>query len=166
MNEIEDYIDYLTRNRGLAANTARGYRTDLMQFARFLDEYAPGTTPPAADYLAIRHFLGYLAERGVSRRSLARKTSAIKGFYRYLAARGAISGDPAAAVATPRFEAGLPKFLSEEDAGAILERAKEIAKMKAALMYPKEQAEKSAASPNVGINQVEKEKSFFQQGIM
>jgi site-specific recombinase XerD len=123
MGEIEQFIDYLLRNRGLSVNTAAAYRTDLTQFVLFLEEYSPGTTVLTVDYLAIRHFLGFLAERGVSRRSLARKTSAMKQFYKYLAAEGFIDEDPTAALMTPRFEKKLPRFLMEDEAAEILKEA-------------------------------------------
>lgn len=123
MDEIESYIGFLKGNRGLSANTVRAYRTDIRQYVRFLDDYAPGTGVSDADYLTIRHFLGYLSELGISRRSLARKVSALKQFYRYLAAEGIIRNNPTAAVTTPRFEKKLPRFLDEEEVALILEKA-------------------------------------------
>jgi site-specific recombinase XerD len=123
MDEIDAYINYLIGNRGLSANTARAYRTDLSQLVRFLEDYSPGTTVVTADFLAVRHFIGFLAEKGLSRRSLARKVSALKQFYKYLSAEGIVTEDPAAAVPTPRFGKKLPTFLTEEEAGEILERA-------------------------------------------
>lgn len=123
MEEVEKFKEYLVRNRGLSSNTVLAYRTDLTRFVRFLEEYSPGTTVLTADYLAIRHYLGYLAERSVSRRSLARKTSALKQFYKYLAAEGFIDGDPTAVLMTPRFEKKLPRFLTEDEAAEILSEA-------------------------------------------
>jgi site-specific recombinase XerD len=123
MDEIESFIGFIKGNRGLSANTVRAYRTDIRQYARFLDDYAPGTGVLDADYLTVRHFLGYLSELGVSRRSLARKVSALKQFYRYLAAEGIVRDNPTAAITTPRFEKKLPRFLNEEEAALILEKA-------------------------------------------
>ncbi|UCE26076.1 MAG: tyrosine recombinase [Candidatus Coatesbacteria bacterium] len=146
MGEIEQFIDYLLRNRGLSANTAAAYRTDLTQFASFLEEYAPGATVLTADYLAVRHFLGYLTERGISRRSLARKTSAVKQFYKYLAAEGLVSDDPTAALATPRFEKKLPRFLTEDEAGEILKEAVSRASNPDLSRYKNERARERAAA--------------------
>jgi site-specific recombinase XerD len=123
MDEIESFIGFLKGNRGLSANTIRAYRTDVRQYARFLVDYAPGTGVLDADYLTVRHFLGYLSELGVSRRSLARKVSALKQFYRYLAAEGIVRDNPTAAITTPRFEKKLPRFLGEEESALILEKA-------------------------------------------
>jgi len=146
MEEVEKYIDYIIRNRGLSVNTAAAYRNDLTGFVRFLEGYSPGATVLSTDYLTLRHFLGYLAERGISRRSLARKSSALKQFFKYLAAEGIIDGAPTAALATPRFEKKLPRFLTEDEAAEILREAVSRAANPDLSRYKNERAKERAAA--------------------
>lgn len=124
---IEQFLEYLARVRNLSPNTVRAYGVDLAQLRSFYDEYAPGASAVEADYLALRHFVGYLAESGISKRTVARKVSALKTFYKYLMIQGVIASNPTASLSSPRFEGSLPKFVSREKADAILKAAEERA---------------------------------------
>ncbi|MCP4231662.1 MAG: tyrosine-type recombinase/integrase [bacterium] len=124
---IEEFLVYLTQVRNLSPNTVRAYSVDLAQLREFYDEYAPGASLADADYLALRHFLGYLAESGVSKRAVARKVSAVKAFYKYLMIQGIIRSNSTASLSSPRFEGKLPDFVSREKAEEILKTAEERA---------------------------------------
>ena len=59
----------------------------------------------------MRGFLGHLTKRGLSRRSMARTLSAVRGFYRFLALNEVVSANPARAVGAPKLEKHLPGYL-------------------------------------------------------
>ncbi len=126
-NHIEEFLEYLSRVRNLSPNTVRAYAVDLGQLQEFYNEYAPGDLVAEADYLSLRHFLGYLMESGMSKRAVARKVSAVKAFYKYLMIQGVIAQNPTASLSSPRFESSLPKFVSRDKAEAILKTAQERA---------------------------------------
>lgn len=112
--EIDSFLTYLEKARNLSSNTVRSYRLDLDQFSDFLrdhyesEEFPVGEVDPAA----MRSFLGYLSRKGCGRRTLARKLSTVRTFYDFLQREGAVSGNPARAVSSPRQEKLLPEFLN------------------------------------------------------
>jgi integrase/recombinase XerC len=112
--QVEKFLDHLSR-RGLSPHTLKAYRSDLGQFAS-LQGVVDVRNAHAS---AIRAFLAQAMARGVSRRSLARKLSALKAFFKYLVACGELGSNPAETLRTPRFGRNLPAFLD-------LTRAKEM----------------------------------------
>ena len=124
-DQLADFLDHLRLNENASAHTARAYESDLSQFITFV---AAHLGRRRSDLLAsdfnqahIRAFLGDLHKRGNSRSSAARKLAAIRTFGRYMRRDGAIDGDPAALVGTPRREQRLPAHLAEAEMSRLLE---------------------------------------------
>jgi integrase/recombinase XerC len=122
---LEEFLDHLRLNENASAHTVRAYESDLSQFLVFLARHLGmrRSALAAADFehLHIRAFLGDLHKRGNSRASAARKLAAIRTFGRYLRREGAIEGDPAALVGTPKREQRLPAHLGEAEMSRLLE---------------------------------------------
>ena len=124
-DQLADFLDHLRLNENASPHTVRAYESDLSQFVTFV---AAHLGRRRSDVLAsdfnqahIRAFLGDLHKRGNSRSSAARKLAAIRTFGRYLRRDGAIEGDPAALVGTPRREQRLPAHLAEAEMSRLLE---------------------------------------------
>lgn len=118
---IETFLEMLSAERGAAANTLAAYRRDLEEAADFLGRR--GGTLARAEAADVRAFVEHLAATGMSPATQARRLSALRQFYRFLFAEGARGDDPTATVDGPRKARALPKILSENGAGALLERA-------------------------------------------
>ena len=71
--------------------------------------------------LEIRRFVAHLSGTSVSRRTVARRLSCLRSFFRYLCREGTLEHNPAAAVPTPRLERRLPSFLDERQVVRLLE---------------------------------------------
>jgi integrase/recombinase XerC len=109
-----DFLVHLRDERQCSPHTVAGYALDLRQFAEFLDEYYGGPwTWAGVDRLAFRAFVGRAQERGWSRRTIARKLSAVRSFYRFLQREGRAAANPGRAVRTPREGRRLPAVLSQ-----------------------------------------------------
>ena len=109
---IDQFRDYLQVSRRLSPHTLKSYSEDLLQFVNFLtDDRFSCTGWEAVDHRLIRGFLGHLQEAGLARRSIARKLSALRTFYRYLRRRGAIDRDPTVGVVGPKQDHRLPSHL-------------------------------------------------------
>jgi integrase/recombinase XerC len=123
--QLADFLDHLRLNENASAHTVRAYESDLTQFITFvaaqLNRRRPDLQPSDFNHLHIRAFLGDLHKRGNSRSSAARKLAAIRTFGRYLRREGAIQGDPAALVGTPKREQRLPAHLAEAEMSRLLE---------------------------------------------
>ncbi len=124
-DQLSDFLDHLRLNENASAHTVRAYESDLSQFITFvaaqLNRRRPDLQATDFNHLHIRAFLGDLHKRGNSRSSAARKLAAIRTFGRYLRREGAIDGDPAALVGTPKREERLPAHLAEGEMSRLLE---------------------------------------------
>ena len=124
-DQLTDFLDHLRLNENASAHTVRAYESDLSQFVAFvaahLDRRRSDLLATDFNHLHIRAFLGDLHKRGNSRSSAARKLAAIRTFGRYLRREGAIEGDPAALVGTPKREQRLPAHLAEAEMSRLLE---------------------------------------------
>jgi integrase/recombinase XerC len=113
---IDSFLRHLDR-RGLSPNTIKAYRRDLEQFSQI----SGITNPREVTVVAIRAFLADLLSRGVSKRSLARKLSTLRAFFKYLVDSGELESSPADSLRTPRFDRRLPGFLDVTQAKQMVE---------------------------------------------
>jgi integrase/recombinase XerC len=111
---LHDYLRGVEHGRQLSPNTVAAYRRDLHDLAAFLDRHHDGEswTWARVDRLAIRAWLAELSRRGLARRSIARKLSAARSFFRFLHREDLIDLNPARAVRAPKLEKTLPGWLS------------------------------------------------------
>ena len=125
---IDDYLAYLTVERGLSPATIRAYRGDLRDFAAARGsgrEWADG--PEAARrYLAARTRRGRPQDPGLAPTSLRRRAASIRGFYRFAFGEGVIGVDVAAHLDLPRQPRLLPETLTIAEVEALLEAAPDL----------------------------------------
>jgi site-specific recombinase XerD len=117
---IDDYLARLQNERGLSPHTIAAYRGDLCQFTEFcarqgIDDAA------AVPRRVIRRFMANLTTRGYARRSVARKTSAVRAFYADAARRGLVAASPAEGIRQPKRPRTLPKAIPARTLGAMLD---------------------------------------------
>jgi len=119
LRELPLFLDHLSVEKGLAENSLAAYRRDLAAFGRYLD----GEGIPTADVgkEELLRWFGLKRSGGASPRSIARATSALRGFFRFLAAEKRIPADPTAGLENPRRWTTLPKLLSAADVTRLLE---------------------------------------------
>lgn len=117
---VAGYLERLTAERGLSAHTVAAYRRDLSQFLDFCDRRGHRSLGEV-DRLTVRRFLAHLATRGYSRRSAARKASAVRAFFTDAARRGTVAQNPAVGVASPKRPQHLPRVSSVTTLGALLD---------------------------------------------
>jgi integrase/recombinase XerC len=98
----------------MSPETLRAYEGDLRIFSEFCSR-AGVNRPEQVDHRLLRRYLSYLQTRGYSRSTVARRSSAVKGFFRFLKQRGLINTDPAAAMSPPRRDRRLPRVLRVEE---------------------------------------------------
>src|SRR5437588_923811 len=114
------FLDYLKVEKGLAALTVSAYSTDIGQFAGFLQKRK--RTLRSARRNDVRDFLQELFANQLDGRSVGRKLSALRHFYRYLLLDSLISHDPTLNIDSPKQWKVLPKSLAREEMDAMLEK--------------------------------------------
>jgi integrase/recombinase XerD len=111
------FLEHLLLECGLSSNTIAAYRRDLIQFAFFLRDSKRDELKATEPDI-----LGFLAANPVlSTRTLARRLSSIRSYYRFLVRESLVSVDPCAQISAPRLGRALPKVLSEEDVDSLLD---------------------------------------------
>jgi integrase/recombinase XerD len=115
---IEDYIDHLRVERGLAENSIVAYGHDLSRLAAF----AGGRRKHVLDLQQrdLTDFIARLREGGLSARSAARAVHAVRGLYRFAVREGRIDADPMENLKAPRSFAALPRYLTSPQVDALL----------------------------------------------
>ena len=120
---VEQFIQYLRYERNYSSHTVLAYRKDLDQFSLFLtDEYGVDDLS-RADADMIRFWLLRLMEEGLSARSVNRKLSSLKSFWRYLLAKGLAKENPCRKLLSPKVHKSLPSFLKKEEMESLLDDA-------------------------------------------
>ncbi len=109
-SSIGQFTVYLQVEKGLSANTAAGYVTDVRHLVGYLS--AVGITPDAATPEHIEQFVCSLHDVGIQPRSQARIISGVKSFYRFLHISGHVDSDPTALIRSPRLGRHLPEVLT------------------------------------------------------
>ncbi len=117
---VSDYVERLDLERGLSPHTVAAYRRDLSQFVEFCDRLGIAELE-SVDRRVVRRFLAHLDSRRYARRSVARKASAVRSFFRDAERRGLVAGDPAATVAHPKRPRTLPKAIPAGALGRALD---------------------------------------------
>lgn len=115
---LEQFMDMLSAERGVAANTLAAYTRDLSHASAAMDGGLAH-----ADSAAIRSYIASLGADGLSASSQARKLSALRQFFRFLVEDGLREDDPTTLIENPRKARALPKTMSEADVTALLDRA-------------------------------------------
>ncbi len=122
---IRAFVTFLEEERGASPETIRAYQSDLRQFLVFASpKRASGSAPlkPAeVDPMLIREYLYWLDQRREQPSSMARKLAALRTFYRFLNRHRDGGPNPAAEVRTPKLPRRLPRVLTKDDAGALME---------------------------------------------
>jgi integrase/recombinase XerD len=118
---VLDFLAYLEFERGLSRNTLEAYRSDLLQYGRFLE--AKERTALDARPADVADFLAALADgRGgpASPATIHRKAACLRSFYRHLRREEILDNDPTAALSAPRRGRRLPQVLTRAEVTKLL----------------------------------------------
>ncbi len=102
---IDAFISYLSYEKKYSPHTVKAYRKDLEEFSAFYAEQDPGSGIEDASYGEIREWIVHLVEEGISNRSVNRKVTSLKSYYKFLLKVGDVSANPLArhkALKTPK----------------------------------------------------------------
>jgi integrase/recombinase XerD len=117
---LEQFQDYLTYERGLSARTVGAYGRDLRRWHELVTAIGargPGDVTPRQ----LREWVFSLKDGGLAPTSIRRAQSAVRTYYAFLMADGAVSADPTDRLESPTVARTLPSFLSVDEVGRLLE---------------------------------------------
>jgi len=114
---IDKFINYLKIERDVSIHTIRNYSSDLKAFADFVKD----KDIKEIKYFDLRKYLAHLKTSKYSKRTIARKLSALRSWFKFLQQDGYIKQDHASLISTPRLDKKLPNFLSEVEVEKLLD---------------------------------------------
>ncbi len=107
---VDKFLKYLQSEKRYSDNTIMSYRRDLMQFYSF---HSVPTSTIITDHRKVRFWIVDLFDQGLSPRSIRRKISALRSFYKYLIRQGEIDFSPMDRIVMPKVSKPLPVFIPQ-----------------------------------------------------
>ncbi|MGM9760006.1 MAG: tyrosine-type recombinase/integrase [Parabacteroides sp.] len=123
---IEQFVDYLRYERNYSANTIGAYKKDLEQYEQFTKEVLQKEFDPrTVEKNEVRSWMVHLMDQKISARSVNRKLSSLRSFFKFLMIRKVILTDPLRVIQAPRTNRPLPCFIKEKDMVKLLDSSVE-----------------------------------------
>jgi integrase/recombinase XerC len=117
----QKFINYLSFEKRSSVHTITSYSNDLGQFVLFLlDEYQIRTEISEVNFQIVRSWIASLLEQGVSPRTVNRKISTLKTYFKFLIREGIIHESPMSKVVSPKSKKRLPLFVEENQIESLL----------------------------------------------
>jgi tyrosine recombinase XerC len=116
---IEKFIRYLEIEKNYSPHTILNYKLDLDGFNFFLADIEI----EKVDYLTLRKYLAVLKEKNLGSRTVSRRLSSLRSFFRFLTREGYLKTNPILVLSSPKLEKHLPSFMTEEEVTKLIESA-------------------------------------------
>jgi integrase/recombinase XerD len=117
--QIQEFLDYITEEKGYSQNTLAAYRNDLSQFSESLKGHVGDWDEITRDTI-VDYIMTMKSEQEYASSTVARKVAAIKSFFHYLVERGKLQDDPTATLDSPKVRKRLPKAISSDEMERLL----------------------------------------------
>ena len=119
--ETQSFIDYLRFEKRYSIHTVISYQTDLADLFSYLNSQFGTQSLKQITQGFIRSWLANLKESGLTSKSINRKISSLRSFFKFLLKNGIIDSSPMANIIAPKMSNRLPAFIKEEDAKQLIE---------------------------------------------
>jgi len=120
MQYIQEFIRYLKFEKRYSVHTQKAYETDLIQYKDYLEVHYESSVVKATDVM-IRSWMMFLIEGFCTKRSLNRKLSSLRQFYKYAVRNDLLENNPMLRVVSMKTDKKIPSFLSESEMTFLLE---------------------------------------------
>ncbi|MGL4403139.1 MAG: tyrosine-type recombinase/integrase [Fusobacteriaceae bacterium] len=110
--EIKNFLYFLELGEGRSHYSIRSIKSDLEQLCNFLENHREKSSLQEMDQFTIRGFIDFLSKKNVGKRSINRKISTLRTFFKHLQKRGVTEKNPVLLVDFPEFEAESPEFIT------------------------------------------------------
>ncbi len=108
---VADFLEYLRKEKRYSEHTIKSYQSDLAQFAEFLQREFEISEPAEVNAICVRSWIVKLSEDGVGPRSINRKISSLKGYFKYLRSFHGLEENPMQKIIAPKVSKRLPHFV-------------------------------------------------------
>ncbi len=118
---LQKFIKYIRYEKGYSSHTVLSYNNDLTQFETYLKEQVEDVDIVHVDADIVRNYIVWLMDKGVTARSVGRKLSSLRTFYKYMIKLKVIESSPVALVAKPKGPKPLPSFVKQAEMATLLD---------------------------------------------
>lgn len=116
---VDDFLNYIAKEKRYSHHTIKGYKTDLIEFSDYTHRYFD-LSIECANHRVVRSWFAQMIEDGFKPRTIHRKSSSLKSFYKFLMVRGLLEKSPMDLVPLPKMDKKLPKFVEEKSLDVLL----------------------------------------------
>lgn len=117
----DSFIKYIQYEKKYSQHTILSYSNDLNQYIKFCNENIDDFCPNEKDFKKIRNWIVSLFENKISSRSVNRKITTLKSFYKYLMKEGLIKKNPLDKILSPKVTKNLPYFIEEKQINHLID---------------------------------------------
>jgi integrase/recombinase XerC len=117
---IQPFLDFLKFEKRFSRHTVISYQNDLTSFFDYLIIQYGETQLPQVSHIFIRSWLAFLKDEGLAAKSINRKISTLRSFFKYQVKRDALKQTPMVKIISPKNLKSLPQFVSEKDLSTLL----------------------------------------------
>lgn len=117
---IKEFLNYLQFERNYSPRTIKSYGSDLNEFELYFKNLDSHLSWESVDSDVIRDWMGSMMDKGNTARSVNRRLSALRSFYRFALSRHMVDNDPSYLVSGPKADKPLPYFLREKEMDELL----------------------------------------------
>jgi len=115
LKPVRSFLDYLKYEKRYSVHTITSYTNDLQDFFDFIEIQFGTVELSAIDLNMVRSWLAGLKDKKFTSKSINRKISTLRSFFKYQMRTGVLTASPAAQVITPKISRRLPVYVTEED---------------------------------------------------
>jgi integrase/recombinase XerC len=117
----DSFLKYIQYEKRYSNYTLISYKNDLTQYFDFCENNIENFCPGEKDYKIIRNWIVDLIETDISSKSVTRKISTLKSFYKYLLKEGILKTNPLDKIISPKVNKKLPFFVEEKQMNRLLD---------------------------------------------
>ena len=120
---IDVFLNFIKTERRLSQHTIKSYSSDLKQFSKFLSKVCNiNSDINQVTFQTIRSWVVCLLENNINPRSVNRKISVLKSYYKFLLQEGILSYNPMIKIISPKTSKRLPSFVDKDDIQNLLDK--------------------------------------------
>jgi integrase/recombinase XerC len=121
MQHLDKFLNFLQFEKRFSRHTQISYKTDLEQFSDFISGEFNCLNPDGVNFRMVRKWIVKLMDQGNTSRTVNRKLSALKSFYRFLQKNGVVESNPLDKITSPKVNKRLPVFVDEKQMDILLD---------------------------------------------
>lgn len=118
---VDKFIEHMRTDRRMSENTVEAYSLDINDFINWCDGAGQDSSPEKVDIRVARRYLASLQREGRARKTIARRISSLRSFFKFLKAAGVVENNVFKTLDTPKLERKLPEFLYTDEVDMLMD---------------------------------------------